>query len=335
MKKLLPILLSLLLLSACVSGPSISGDLPKGTSETVTEPERAPAGTTETSPAEPEKKPAEPAEDTPADPPEEAPEAPQEETPEAPQAVTILVYYGNDNADALVSREAELPALSPEAVAGELIAVGILPEGTLVNRLEVIGPYLYLDLSYEFFAKLQTMGTSGEWIMVGSVTNTFLEAYGAEALLLTANGAIIETGHVVYDEPLTRFENPEIISAVDLTVYYGNDNADQILSKTVQVAEITPDVLVEQLIAAGVLPEGCEILDMTQDGAAIYADFNDAFRAHVCTMGTSGEWIILSSVTNTFLDAFDGEKFHISVSGSLLETGHNVYDFPLAFTAAS
>lgn len=336
MKKLLPLLLALMLLASCAL--PFSGETPekppKGTAETVTEPEKAPADTTETPAEIPEEQPAATPEEKPDATPEEKPaETPEAEPqPEAPEPVTILVYYGNDNADALLSKEATLPELTPAAVAGELIAVGVLPEGTLVNRLEVIGPFLYLDLSYEFFDKLQTMGTSGEWIMVGSVTNTFLDAYGVDSLILTANGAIIETGHVVYDAPLTRFENPEI-AAVTLTVYYGDDNAEKILSKEVPVSEITPDVIMEQLISAGVLPEGCAAHYAELDGTALFVDFNDAFKAHVCTMGTSGEWIILSSVANTFLDAYAAEECWITVNNSTLETGHNLYDFPLTFAS--
>ena len=333
MKKILPILLSLLLLASCSFSPSISGSLPKGTSETVTEPEKAPADTSE-QPADP---PAKTPEETPSESAEEAEKEVAEETEEppeteAPQAAAIRVYYGNDNADALLSKEVTLPELTPEAVANELIAVSILPEGTLVNRLEVLGPILYLDLSYEFFAKLQTMGTAGEWITVGSVTNTFLEAYGIDSLILTVNGSVIETGHTVYDFPLTRFENPEAAVGVTLTVYRGDDNAEYLISEDVTVAEITPAVITEQLIAAGVLTEGCAAHYAEMDGTALFVDFNDAFKAPVCTMGTTGEWIILSSVANTFLGAYDAEECYITVNNSVLETGHNVYDFPLTFT---
>ena len=59
------------------------------------------------------------------------------------------------------------------------------------------------------------------------------------------------------------------------------------------------------------------------------------FRTYVCSMGTSGEWVVLSSVANTFLDAYDAEEFYISIQNDVLETGHNVYDFPLTFTAVS
>jgi len=325
MKKLLPLLLCLLLLVSCAKTPGLPDRLPekppKDTSETVTEPEKAPEGTTETPEKEPEQVP------------EEEPEKEPEETPEAPQDAVFSVYYGNENADALLSEEVAIPELTPEAVAAELIRVGVLPEGTLVNRLAVVGSYLYLDLSTEFLTKLHSMGTSGEWVTVGSVVNTFLDAYEVDTLLLSVNGSVIETGHTVYDFPLTRFENPgPAAEEVRLTVYRGNDNADAIIAEEVTVAEVTPEVIVEQLILAGVLSDGCAVNSIDATAAGISLDMNEAFRTHVCSMGTTGEWIVLGSLTNTFLTAYGSETLSLTVDGQLLETGHNVYDFPLPFT---
>ena len=40
-------------------------------------------------------------------------------------------------------------------------------------------------------------------MLVGSVVNSFLSAYGAETVTLTCDGAVLETGHTIYDEPLS------------------------------------------------------------------------------------------------------------------------------------
>lgn len=328
MKKHLTLLLAVLmlaalLLSACAKTPVPPEKPPADTAETTPEPEKAPADTAEAPEAE-----AEQAEE----PEEESEEDPEEVPEEAPQPVTFSVYYGDENAAMLLSEEVTVSELTPEAVVSELIRVGVLSEGTLVNRLELIAPYLYLDLSYEFLAKLQTMGSSGEMITVNSVVNTFLDAYGAELLLLSVNGSVIETGHTVYDLPLTKYENPEPVQEILLTVYRGNDNADAIIAEDVMVPEITPEVIMEQLILAGVLPEGCAVNSVDAAAAGMRVDFNEAFKTHVCSMGTTGEWIVLSSVTNTFLTAYGSEVLMFTVEGQILETGHNVYDFPLTFT---
>ena len=115
------------------------------------------------------------------------------------------------------------------------------------------------------------------------------------------------------------------------TVYYGDENAENFLSEEVQVPEITEAAVVEQLIAAGVLPEGVEVNTLTIAGTQLNIDFNAAFLDHLYTMGTSGERILIGSVVNTFLSAYDAESVYITVDGETVESGHVVYDFAIEF----
>ena len=45
-------------------------------------------------------------------------------------------------------------------------------------------------------------------MVLGSLVNTFLTAYHAGTLTLTCGGETVETGHNVYDAPLTFFDLP-------------------------------------------------------------------------------------------------------------------------------
>lgn len=117
-----------------------------------------------------------------------------------------------------------------------------------------------------------------------------------------------------------------------LTVYIPNNNADAFIQTEAAVSEITKEVVVAQLINAGVLSDGTMVAALEFDAGAklLKADFNEPFRRLLQTMGTAGEYMIMGSVVNTFLSAFDADFISITVDGDILETGHSVYDQSLS-----
>ncbi len=83
------------------------------------------------------------------------------------------------------------------------------------------------------------------------------------------------------------------------------------------------------------LPEGVEVIkfeEQKENGAyALHIDFSEAFQTQIFQMGTAGEYIMINSVVNTFLDAYDADKVRITVEGMVLESGHAIYDDYLFF----
>lgn len=138
------------------------------------------------------------------------------ETTTAPAQMIVTLYLPNDNADGFVTREVTLPRQAPqdtmtqliqstalaEDIMEQLVQAGALPEGVRVLSME--GGVL--DLSSEFLTFLNTMGTSGEYVVMGSVVNTYLTAFGLDRITITVEGKVPETGHSIYDEPLRRYE---------------------------------------------------------------------------------------------------------------------------------
>ena len=112
-------------------------------------------------------------------------------------------------------------------------------------------------------------------------------------------------------------------------LYYGDDNAEKLLSEEVWVSELSADTVVEELIRVGVLREGVAVNKMAINGEQLELDFNQAFADLLCSMGTSGEYIIMGSTVNSFLDAFGATSLVFTVNGEILETGHVIYDFPM------
>ena len=134
----------------------------------------------------------------------------------------VTLYLPNDTADGFDTVEETVEA-SPQGIVDALIAHGVLPEGVTVDAFETVGDgvetqegdvvsyevgelSITLDLSEEFLSAVTGTGTAGETMVMGSLVNTMLTAYNAQTLTLTCGGEVVETGHAVYDEPMTFFE---------------------------------------------------------------------------------------------------------------------------------
>lgn len=124
----------------------------------------------------------------------------------------VLIYYGNENADGIIYKEAALNEWSVEALIGELAKVNIVSLDTKVRAVHVDeknAKLLHLDMSREFGEYVSMMGTAGEYIVIGGLVNTFLDAYGCENIKITVEGKPLETGHASYDGELQFFETQE------------------------------------------------------------------------------------------------------------------------------
>ena len=132
---------------------------------------------------------------------------PTAEAPTISQPVQVTLFYGNEQADGFETTSIFMDQLSAQLIVEKLIEYGVLNEAVTLRSMECKDNTLYLDFTQDFLEQLNTMGTSGERMMIGSVVNTFLTAYPeAESVSITANGEIMESGHVIYDFELTFFE---------------------------------------------------------------------------------------------------------------------------------
>ncbi len=88
-----------------------------------------------------------------------------------------------------------------------LLSGGAIPEGAAVLSESLSGGVLTLDMNEAFAQYVRSMGTSGELLTVAAVVNTALSLMdGAESVLLTVEGKTLETGHEVYTDPISFYE---------------------------------------------------------------------------------------------------------------------------------
>lgn len=119
---------------------------------------------------------------------------------------------------------------------------------------------------------------------------------------------------------------------IAVAVYIPNDNADGFDVSEEKLAELNAEGLMKLLIDAGVYPDTVAVnsCELTEDGG-IALDMNEAFGKVLSGTGTAGELMYLGSLADTFLDAFDAQYITLTVNGAVLETGHNIYDFPVTW----
>ena len=115
-------------------------------------------------------------------------------------------------------------------------------------------------------------------------------------------------------------------------IYLPIDSADGLETKILNVTEITPEGVLKELQIHNVLPDNVSINHLEVDGAQLNLDFNRAFAELVCSTGSAGEMMIIGSLVNTYLSAYQSAKVKcvlITVEGSAWESGHVIYDEPI------
>lgn len=127
------------------------------------------------------------------------------QTTESTEEEEVTVYTGNDNADALDEEKVTVNGVTPENLITALAKNKVLPETVKVLKFEDKGDNLILDLSGEYQDYIFTAGDAGEQMSVGSIVNTFLDAYDATYVTILIEGEGWASGHVEYEGPLTRY----------------------------------------------------------------------------------------------------------------------------------
>lgn len=121
----------------------------------------------------------------------------------------LHIYRGDEQAENIVRETVYVDEVNEQTVMEQLTkALGMSPEAGLKSiSFGVHGGerVVILDLNRAFADYLNRLGTAGETIVMGSLTNTFLDCYQCELMLVTAEGMVLETGHTVYEEYLGMY----------------------------------------------------------------------------------------------------------------------------------
>lgn len=122
---------------------------------------------------------------------------------------TIRIYTQNDDATGFALTDATLDDVNPETVLEALADKGVLPADVKVlgfskkeqDKVQVID----LDLSEKFSTYVNGLGTSAEQYVIGSICNTYLDAYNCAKIHITVAGETFVSGHAEYPGYMERF----------------------------------------------------------------------------------------------------------------------------------
>ena len=172
--------------AACVYG-YVSGKKPAEEPEkpSVTEPEQ---------PTTPE---------TPDDKPDDSEQtdkpAVQPENPNPTGTESVTIYVPDEQGETLTPTGADAKDDSDQSLVDALIAAGSLPEGVKVQSSSLDNGTLTLDMNTAYGDAIRSSGTTGETLMIYALVDTFAQARGATAVLITVDGKVLQSGHEVYD----------------------------------------------------------------------------------------------------------------------------------------
>lgn len=133
----------------------------------------------------------------------EQPENPvQPENPNPSGGDSAVVYVPDEQGETLTPVGTDVADDSDQALVDALIAAGSLPEGAAVQSSSTTDGVLTLDMNAVYGDAVRSSGTTGESLLIYSLVNTFVQARGVDSVIITVDGAPLESGHEIYDYPL-------------------------------------------------------------------------------------------------------------------------------------
>lgn len=131
-------------------------------------------------------------------------------------------------------------------------------------------------------------------------------------------------------ENITKETESEKSQEEQLTLYLPNENADGWNVTKNQIEQVTPDIIIGQLVGAGAIPDSVTVVsfgeDQGENGLILKLDLSSNFAEGLLNMGTAGEYLTMGSVVNSFLDTYQADGIEITAGGNVIETGHTSFE---------
>ena len=131
-------------------------------------------------------------------------------------------------------------------------------------------------------------------------------------------------------EDTTKETESEKSQEEQLTLYLPNENADGWNVTKNQIEQVTPDIIIGQLVGAGAIPDSVTVVsfgeDQGENGLILKLDLSSNFAEGLLNMGTACEYLTMGAVVNSFLDTYQADGIEITAGGTVIETGHTSFE---------
>ena len=121
------------------------------------------------------------------------------------------------------------------------------------------------------------------------------------------------------------------LGPADFILYLPNETADGFVQSRTSMNTLHHEGVLLLLKVKSVVKEGVEVNSCTINGTQLHLDLNQAFLDQLIALDSSGEKMLIGSIVNTFLSAYDCETVLLTVNGEAFDSSHATYDFPLHF----
>lgn len=147
-------------------------------------------------------------------------------------AEIVKIYYSSKDFSHMMVREEELKQKTPDTILTALALHNIVTLDTKnlafsLSRAEDGKTCVYLNLNKKFGAYVNTMSAASEELILAALTDTFLDNYEADELLLMVEGEPIETTHNTYDAPFVHSDYEVEIASGENTLFFDKKIEDK------------------------------------------------------------------------------------------------------------
>lgn len=141
------------------------------------------------------------------------------------QGISVRIYHGSQEEEGIRVNTVRAEEITPEILIWNLSFYGMLPDTVEVKSLrqkeENGESWIELDLSGEFKEWFTVLDETWKHLCMGSLVNTFLDAFGAEKIRVTAEGEALPSEGGVYEGGQGYYAYQEAAYSLKQEMYEG------------------------------------------------------------------------------------------------------------------